>query len=92
MAVSAAQVTVGDTPVALHPAESGVAGGRLYVKNGADTEGDDLVLGPADVTASSGFALSPGEMLEIPYSFGERVYGVSSGETDVVAHVLRLGE
>jgi len=90
MAVSAAQVTVGATPVALQPAESGVAGGRLYVKNSHAS--DDLVLGPADVTPSSGFALGFGETLEIPYSFGERIYGVSGGEGDVVAHVLRLGE
>lgn len=90
MAVSAAQVTVGATAVALNPAESGVAGGRLYVKNSDDAE--LLVLGPSDVTASSGFALGFGETLEIPYSYGERIYAVRGGSADIVAHVLRLGE
>lgn len=92
MAVSAAQVTVSTTAVALNPAESGVAGGRLYVKNAGEAgTGDDLVLGPSDVTSSSGFALAAGETLEIPYSFGERIYAITSG-ADVAAHVLRLGE
>lgn len=89
MAVSAAQVTVSTTAVALNPAESGVAGGRLFVKNSHGT--DDLVLGPGDVTASSGFALGFGETLETPYSYGERIYAITAG-ADVVAHVLRLGE
>lgn len=87
MAVSAAQVAVGATAVALQPAESGVAGGRLYVKNAGDV---DLVIGPSDVTATSGFALAAGGTLEIPYSYGERIYGVCS--TSTTAHVLRLGE
>jgi hypothetical protein len=87
MAVSAAQVVVGATAVALNPAESGVAGGRLYVKNAGAAE---LVLGPSDVTTSSGFALAVDEMLEISYSYGERIYGVCA--TSTTAHVLRLGE
>lgn len=92
MAVSAAQLTVGATAVALNPVESGVAGGRLYVKNSGEAgTGVDLVLGPSDVTSSTGFALAAGETLELPYSYGERVYAVSAG-ADIVAHVLRLGE
>jgi hypothetical protein len=87
MAVSAERVTVSTTAVALQPAESGVAGGRLFVKNAG---AEDLVLGAADVTTSSGFALAAGGTLEIPYSYGERIYAVCA--TSVTAHVLRLGE
>lgn len=87
MAVSAAQVTVSTTAVALQPVESGVAGGRLFVKNAGAA---DLVLGPSDVTAASGFLLAVDEMLEIPYSYGERLYAVCA--TSTTAHVLRLGE
>lgn len=89
MAVSAAQVTVSTTAVALNPAESGVAGGRLFVKNAGVAE---LVPGPSDVTVSSGFVLAVDEMLEIPYSYGERIYAIRGASADIVAHVLRLGE
>jgi hypothetical protein len=90
MAVSAERVTVSTTAVALNPAESGVAGGRLIVKN--THTADALVLGASDVTASTGFALAFGVTLEIPYSYGERVYAIRGASADIVAHVLRLGE
>ena len=90
MAVSAERVTVSTTAVALNPAESGVAGGRLFVKN--THASDALVLGASDVTPSTGFALAFGVTLEIPYSYGERVYAIRGASADIVAHVLRLGE
>jgi hypothetical protein len=90
MAVSAERVTVSTTAVALSPAESGVAGGRLVIKN--THASDALVLGPSDVTASTGFALAALTTLEIPYSYGERVYAIRGAAADIVAHVLRLGE
>jgi hypothetical protein len=92
MAVSAARVTVSTSAVALNPAESGVAGGRLFVKNTAAVEADVLVLGASDVTASTGFALAAGATLDLPYSYGERVYAIRGASADIVAHVLRLGE
>lgn len=90
MAVSAERITVSTTAVALNPAESGVVGGRLFVKN--THASDALVLGASDVTASTGFALAFGETLEIPYSYGERIYAVRGAAADITVHVLRLGE
>jgi hypothetical protein len=90
MAVSAERVTVSTTAVALHPTESGVAGGRLLIRN--THASDSLVLGASDVTASTGFALEAGEVLDVDYSLGERVYAVRGGSADIVAHVLRFGE
>lgn len=90
MAVSAERVTVSTTAVPLQPAESGVAGGRLFIKNSHAT--DALVLGASDVTASTGFALAAGVTLDVPYSLGERIYAVRGASADIVAHVLRLGE
>lgn len=90
MAVSAERITVSTTAVALNPAESGVAGGRLIVKN--THASDALVLGASNVTSSTGFSLAFGATLEIPYSYGEQVYAVRGASADIVAHVLRLGE
>jgi hypothetical protein len=90
MAVSAERVTVSTTAVALHPAESGISGGRLLIRNTHASDG--LVLGASDVTGSTGFTLEAGEVLDIDYSGGERIYAIRGASADIVAHVLRLGE
>lgn len=89
MAVSAAQVTVSSTAVALNTDSGTVSGGRLLIKNTHAT--DDLVLGGSDVTAGTGFELTPGAILDLRVPAGEQVFAIRGGAADITAHVLRLG-
>ncbi|MDG4796207.1 hypothetical protein [Micromonospora sp. WMMD1082] len=89
MAVSAAQVVVSSSAVALNVDTGTVSGGRLVVKNTHAT--DALVLGDASVTAGAGFALAAGQTLDLKLSAGEQVYAIRGASADITAHVLRLG-
>jgi hypothetical protein len=89
MAVTAAQVTVSTTAVALNTDTGNVSGGRLTIKNTHAT--DTLVLGDATVAAGTGFALAAGATLDLQLPASEQIYGIRGGSNDITAHVLRLG-
>jgi hypothetical protein len=83
--VSHARVTVSTTAVALNP--TGVAGGRLTVKNTHAT--DALILGDSGVGAATGFSLAAGATVQLGVSGGDVVYAIRGGANDITAHVLR---
>lgn len=89
MAVTAEQVTVSSTAVALNGADTGVSGATVVVKNTHAT--DALVLGAADVAAGTGFALVAGATLAVELSAGEQLYAIRGAAADITAHVLRTG-
>jgi hypothetical protein len=89
MAVTAGQVVVSTTAVALNGADTGVSGARLIVKNSHAT--DALILGASDVTTSTGFSLAAGATLTVELTAGEQLYAVRGAAADITAHVLRIG-
>ena len=89
MSVTAAQVTVSTTAVALNTETGAVSGTRLTVKNTDGTNGADL--GPSGVVAGAGYALAAGESVTFVLAHGEQLYAIRSAGADVVLAVLRTG-
>jgi hypothetical protein len=90
MAVTAAQVVVSSSAVALNPAEADTtSGSRLVIRNSHAT--DALVLGPSGVTPSTGFGLAAGGVIVVEVPSGEQIFAIRGAAADVTAHVLRLG-
>lgn len=87
MAVTAAQVAVANTAVALNPAETDtVSGSRLLIK----TVGADVALGPSGVTTSNGFVLTASaNPITVELGGGEQLFAICA--TSATVHVLRLG-
>lgn len=90
MAVSSEAIVVGETAVALNSESGATAGTWLYLYN---SDGANAVtLGDADVTGSTGFVLGPGQSLALELSYGEVVYAVRVGDSDVDAlQIMRTG-
>ena len=87
--IIAARVTVGAAATLLTPAQAdAVFGSRLFIKNTHATE--TLLIGGPTVTAATGFALAPGERIDLELNDGEPAYGLRGAAVDVVAHVLAM--
>lgn len=84
MAVTTARVTVSTTAVALNPADS--QGALLTLKNTSANAAD---LGPAGVTAGTGFDLAAGATLTIQLDAGDILYAIRSAASDATIAVLR---
>jgi hypothetical protein len=68
-------------PALLTPAASdAVASGRIAIKNTHAT--DALVLGPSNVTAADGFALTAGATIELDLADGDLVFGIRGAAAD----------
>lgn len=90
MAVTAAQVVVSTSAVALNPAEADTTSGlTLVIRNSHAT--DALVLGPSGVAAGIGFGLAAGQIVVLDVPYGEQVFAIRGAAADITAHVLRLG-
>lgn len=90
MAISAAQVVVSSSAVALTATETDtVSGGRAYVRNTHAT--DAVALGASGVTAGSGFQLPALTTMTIEMVGGEQLFGIRVTANDVTVHVLRVG-
>lgn len=88
-----ARVPVGAVPVSLTPADTGPVGRRVVVRNTNATAANSVSLGgTSSVTAGNGFLLSGGAQLVLPLSSGEELWAVRGGASDVVVHLLRLGD
>lgn len=87
MAITAEQVAVADTAVALNTETGATSGTRVTVAN-RDTE--TAHLGPSDVTAATGYQLDNGESVTLQLGHGEQLYAISSA-TGTTVHVLRTG-
>jgi hypothetical protein len=86
MAVQAEQVPVGTTAVDLTDLVD--LGDRAY--SVAVTPTVDLFVGPAGVTAATGYKVPAGSTLGIDLTSGERLYGITASGTGT-AYVLRSG-
>jgi hypothetical protein len=82
MAITATRVSVGSTAVALNTA-SGMAG-TLTVRNGSWIGGDGVVLGPSDVTATTGYDLRAGESVSIPLKANDVLYAIAGAGAGTV--------
>jgi len=90
VAVSAAQIVVSTSAVALNPAEADTTSGtQLIIRNTHAT--DALVLGPSGVAAGTGFGLAAGGVVVLDVPYGEQVFAIRGAAADITAHVLRLG-
>lgn len=85
MAVSAARVTVSTTAVALNAADP-YSGLRMFVTNTSANAAD---LGPATVTAGTGYSLAAGASASIELDPGDVLYAIRSAAADAVISVLR---
>lgn len=85
MAVSAARVTAGAAAVALNPVSA--SGTTLVVQN-VDTT-DAAELGPAGVTAGTGYPLAPNAVVQVDLDPGDQLFAVRSAAADVDLAVLR---
>ena len=89
MAITAARVTVSTVAVALNPAETDtVSGSTLILKNTSANAAD---LGPATVTAGTGFDLAAGATLERKLGAGEVLFAIRTAAADATIAVLRIG-
>lgn len=88
MAVTAAQVSVADTAVALNTEGGTVGGTKLVVKN---TGAASVHLGPSTVTVANGFELAAGATVTVELSHGEQLFAIGDATADIV-HVLRTGD
>lgn len=90
MAVSSGAIVVGETAVALNEESGATAGTRLYLFNG--DEANSVALGDAEVAGDTGFVLGPGQSLALELSYGEVVYAIRTGDSDVDAlQIMRTG-
>jgi hypothetical protein len=86
MAVTAARFTASTTAVALNTADN-TSGSTIVVKNTDATNAVDL--GPAAVTAGTGFSLTSGQTVTVQLDPGDVLYAIRSAAADVVVAVLR---
>lgn len=84
MAVTAARVTVSTVAVALNTADE--QGGLLMLKNTSANAAD---LGPAGVTAGTGYDLAAAQLVTIQLDAGDVLYAIRSGGADAVIAILR---
>jgi len=90
MAVSAAQIVVSTSAVALNPTEADTTSGtQLAIRNTHAT--DALALGPSGVAAGTGFQLAAGQTIVMNVPYGEQIFAIRGAAADITAHVLRLG-
>lgn len=82
MAITATRVSVGSTAVALNTATA--TAGTLTVRNGSWLGPDTVVLGPSDVTASTGYELRSGETVSIPLKANDVLYAIGGGGAGAV--------
>lgn len=88
MAVRAAQVQVGTSPVELTAAPTDwITGSALLVQAPASAT---LFVGGDDVTAQTGYPLTAGQVLSIDLDDRERLFGVLASGSGTV-YVLRSG-
>ena len=78
MAVTASRIAVGATAVALNTATA--AATTLTIRN--DSSYFAVVLGPATVTATNGYALRGGEQVSIPLITNDVVFAIAGSGTD----------
>lgn len=83
MAVAASRVTVSTSAVALNTASSG--GQRFVLKNTSANAAD---LGPAGVTAGTGFDLAAGATLAVELDPGDVLFAIRSAAADATIAVL----
>lgn len=84
MAVSAARLTVGTSPVALNTAAG--CGERLTVFNGSANAAD---LGGPTVAAGAGYSLPANTSVSLELDPGDQVFAIRSAAADAVLSVLR---
>lgn len=84
MAVTAARFTVSTTAVALNSADT--SGGLLTIKNTSANAAD---LGPAGVTAGTGFDLAAGATATVQLDSGDVLFAIRSAAADATLSVLR---
>lgn len=84
MAVTAARITVSTSAVALNTAST--AGQKLALKNTSANAAD---LGPAGVTAGTGFDLAAGATVVIELQPQDVLFAVRSGGVDATLAVVR---
>lgn len=87
MAITAAQVAVATSAVALNAAETDTVGGTtLLIINGAAA----IALGPSNVTTGTGFTLAANAgPVTVELGSGEQLFAISA--TSSTVQVLRLG-
>ena len=83
MAITAAQVSVGETATLV--VQAGVAGLTVTVTN--PSGGADVFLGDAGVDVSNGYNLEAGESVQLLLTPGDGLYGIVATGAKVV-HVL----
>lgn len=88
MAVTAQRITVSTTAVALNTDADVIGGTKLVVKNTSANAAD---LGPAGVTAGTGFDLAAGATVTLELGPGEQLYAIRSAAADATVAVLRAG-
>jgi hypothetical protein len=88
MAFSVAVVVVGSTATKLVGAGTNAAAAQnVKIRNTHAT--DALVIGPAGVTAATGFKILAGETLDIGnLDPGDVVYAIRGASADITAHLL----
>lgn len=88
MTISNDQVSVSTSATEIETADAGAANVTVIVKN---TGSANVFLGDANVTTGNGYRLAIGDVLPVPLTAGEALYGiVASGSEDV--HKLVTGE
>lgn len=87
MAVTAAQVAVATSAVALNATETDTVGGTtLIISNGAAA----VALGPSSVTTGTGFTLAANAgPITVELGYGEQLFAICA--TSSTVQVLRLG-
>jgi hypothetical protein len=89
MAVTAAQVSVGTTATLLSASDTDNISGQALVVKVPSAATAPVFLGPANVTATTGFEVAIGGSISLDLGQGESLYGVAA--TIQTAHVLRTG-
>jgi hypothetical protein len=85
MSVTAQRITVSTTAVALNAADE--QGGLLMLKNVSANAAD---LGPAGVTAGTGYDLAAAQLVTIQLDAGDILYAIRSAASDAIIAVLRV--
>lgn len=90
---SATRITVSTTAVRLDQnTADNTQGHSVVIKNTAAVAAgaDTINVGGPGITAGTGYALGPGEKLELSLTDPETIYGIRAGSADVVVHVLNI--
>lgn len=88
MALTAQRLTISTTAVALNTDADTRAGCTLVIKNTSANAAD---LGPAGVTATTGFDLAAGATVTVELGPGEILHAIRSAAADATLAVLRIG-